>query len=350
MVADARRRLVGDVLRAHAHHLIERIAGKQRKAAPVVLPNAAPGEVNKARPVRAYRVRADRSVRAVGLRDGEAAGVCAPDFKHRAWLDRQQIAAERQHGDERFAVPRRLHDHAPAQRGRLAVARPVEGVIGPGIEDRVRVRPVARSPYPLSVAAQHGELYTGIVASNGQRLALHAQVAAVNGNHPVLRVGKDENVHRLPFLHGLIGHAAPRVALVSRRPLHPALGAHRVGIDGAVRRRDKQVRVIRPVAPVKARQCANRRPQRRERAGDAVAGGQKPPLCAHVHRAIGVVGRQVRVARRLIDALRGGDGEAPLVIAVAHAHRAYLASVTAYRPRYPVTLPMPCGRSMRIAA
>ena len=329
MVADARRRLVGDVLRAHAHHLIERIAGKQRKAAPVVLPNAAPGEVNKARPVRAYRARADRSVRAVGLRDGEAAGVRAPDFKHRARLDRQKIAAERKHGDERFSVPRRLHDHAPAQRRRHAVARPVEGIIGPGIEDRVRVRPVARAPYPLSIAAQHGELYTGIVASNGQRLALHAQVAAVNGNHPVLRVGKDKDVHRLSVLRSLIGHAAPRVALVARRPLHPALGAHRVGVDGSARRRDKHVRVIRPVSPVKARQRANRRPQRRERAGDAVAGGQQSPLRAHVHRAIGVVGRQVRVARRLIDALRGGNREAPLVIAVAYAHRAYLASVTA---------------------
>ena len=128
--------------------------------------------------------------------------------------------------------------------------------------------------------------------------------------------GEDQDIHRRPALRRLVGDGRPHVALVPLRALHPALRTHRVGVNRAARRRNVYVRVVRPRSPIEPRQRLDLRAQRRKRAARAVARSQKPALRADVLRKVGVVGVDVRVARRLIDALRRGDCEPPLIIAV----------------------------------
>ena len=124
-----------------------------------------------------------------------------------------------------------------------------------------------------------------------------------------MRIGLVEFLLILAIASLTIG---PQVALFVDRWMRRANRAN----ARAARRRNVHVRVVRPRAPIEPRQRLNLRAQRRKRAARAVARSQKPALRADVLRKVGVVGVDVRVARRLKDALRRGDGEPPLIIPV----------------------------------
>ena len=316
VVAYAGSRRAVHPLHAHPHRFIQRVPAEQPQRVSVVQADSVLRQVQHARPVRADAPLFDGSIRAVGLRDREAARVGAANFEDRLLLHRQQIPAEGFQRDKLVAVPCRLVNHAAAQLRRFSNIRPVERVVWPRIEDAVRVSFRARSPDALRVSSQRRELHLGVCVANRQRLLFYPKVASVYRDHAVLRVGEDQDIHCRPALRRLVGDGRPHVAFVPLRALHPALRAHRVGVNRAARRRNVYVRVVRSRAPIEPRQRLNLRAQRRKRAARAVARSQKPALRADVLRKVGVVGVDVRVARRLIDALRRGDCEPPLIIAV----------------------------------
>ena len=315
LVHAASRRAVHPV-HPHAHRLIQRVAAEHPQRASVVKADAALRQVKHARPVRLNALFLHRAVRAVGLRDRKTAGVCTADFKNRPLLHRQQIPAEGFQRNELVPVPRRLIDHPAADLRRFRHVRPFERVVGARIEDAVRVSLRAHAPNALRVPPQLGEFHVFVVLAERQRLALYPKVASIDRDHPVLFVGKNQNVHRRAALHGLVGHKRPYVALVSLAALHPAFRSHRVGVNRAACRRHIYVRVVRPGSAVKPRQRLDGRAQRRKRAARAVAGSQKPPLRADVLCPVRVVRVDVRVACRLINPFRRGNRESPLIVAV----------------------------------
>ena len=273
-------------------------------------------EVQHARPVRADALFLHRAVRAVGLRNREAARVRPANLENRPLLHRQQIPAEGFQRNEFVAVPGRLVHHPAAKLRRFGYVRPVERVVRPRIEDAVRVSLRARAPDALGVPPQRREFHLAVVLADGQRLLLHPQVASVDRDHSVLRVGKNQDVHRPAVLHRFVRHKGPFVASISLGALHPALCAHRVGVNRPSGRRYIHVRVVRPRPSIEPRQRLNLRAQRRKRAARAVAGSQKPPLCADVDRPVRVIRVDVRVARRLVDPLRRRNREFALIVAV----------------------------------